>query len=54
MDFPWGWVKPGSLATTEPWAKAKLHLALWAKPQATRRPVVASRLVLERPEQCPG
>jgi hypothetical protein len=51
MDFSWGWVKPGSVVTTEPLAKAKPELAREAMQQATHRPIVASRPVLERPEQ---
>ncbi len=47
MDFSWGWVKPGWVATTEPLAKAKPELA-W---KAMRRPVAGNPLVLERPER---
>ncbi len=47
MDFSWGWVKPGSVVTTEPLAK----LAWKAMPLAMRRPVAGNPLVLERPEQ---
>lgn len=39
MDSYWGWVKRGS-AVARP-----------AMPQATRRPIAASRPVLERQEQ---
>jgi hypothetical protein len=51
MDFSWGWVKPGSVMTTEPLAKAKPELAREAMPPAMRRPIVVSRPVLERQEQ---
>jgi hypothetical protein len=51
MDFSWGWVKGGPVAMTEPLVKAKLELARTAMQQATHRPLVASRLVLERREQ---
>jgi hypothetical protein len=51
MDFSWGWVKPGSVVTTEPLAKAKPELAWKAMPLAMRRPVAENPLVLERPEQ---
>jgi len=48
-DFSWGWVKPGPAVTTEP--MAMLELARPAMPQATRRPIAASRPGLERREQ---
>jgi hypothetical protein len=51
MDFSWGWVKPGSVVTTEPLAKAKPELARRAMPPAMRRSVAGNPLVLERPEQ---
>jgi hypothetical protein len=47
MDFSWGWVKPGSVVTTEPLPKATLELA---RP-AMRRPIAGSRPGLERREQ---
>src|SRR5256885_16905273 len=43
MDFSWGWVKPGSVTTTEPRAKAMLELARLAIPQAMRHPIVGTR-----------
>ena len=51
MDFSWGWVKPGSVLTTEPLAKARLELARTTMPQAMRRPIAGSRPGLERLEQ---
>ena len=51
MDFSWGQVKPGSVMTTEPLAKAKLELARGAMLQAMCRPVAGNPLVLERPER---
>ena len=43
MDFSWGWVKPVSVTTTEPRAKAMLELARLAIPQAMRHPIVGTR-----------
>src|SRR2546430_16902927 len=43
MDSSWGWVKPGSVTTTEPRAKAMLELARLAIPQAMRHPIVGTR-----------
>jgi hypothetical protein len=51
MDFSWRWVKPGSVVTTEPLAKARLELARPAMPQAMRRQMVGSRPAPERREQ---
>ena len=51
MDFSWGWVKPGSVVTTEPLAKARLELARPTMPQGMRRPIAGSRPGLERLEQ---
>ena len=51
MGFSWGWVKPGSVVTTEPLPKATLELARPAMPQAMRRPIAGSRPGLERREQ---
>ena len=51
MDFWWGWVKPGSVLTTEPLAKARLELARTTMPQAMRRPIAGSRRGLETLEQ---
>jgi hypothetical protein len=50
MDFSWGWVKPGSVVTTEPLAKARLKLARPAMAQAMHRPIAASRPGLETRE----
>jgi hypothetical protein len=47
MDFSWGWVKPGSVVTTEPLATGRLELAR----QAMRRPLAGSQPGLERREQ---
>ena len=51
MDFSWGWVKPGSVMTTEPLARARLELARMAMLQAMRRPIAWSRPGLERRKQ---
>jgi hypothetical protein len=51
MDFSWDRVKPGSVVTTEPLAKARLKLGRPAMPQAMRRPIAGSRLGLETREQ---
>jgi hypothetical protein len=51
MDFSWGSVKPGSVVTTEPLAKAKLELARQVMPQAMCRQIVGNPLVLEWREQ---
>ena len=51
MDFSWGWVKPGSVLTTEALAKARLELARTTMPQAMRRPIAGSRPGLETLEQ---
>ena len=51
MDFSWGRVKPGSVVTTEPLAKARLELARPTMPQPMRLRIVASRPAPERREQ---
>ena len=51
MDFSCGRVKPGSVVTTEPLAKARLEFARPAMPQAMRRPIAGSPRGLERLEQ---
>jgi hypothetical protein len=50
MDFSSGWEKRDPVRATERLAKAMLELARTAMPQATLRPAVGSRPVLERPE----
>ena len=51
MDFSWRSVKPGSVVTTEPLAKARLELARPAMPQAMRRRIAGSQPRVERREQ---
>jgi hypothetical protein len=51
MDFSRGWVKPGSVVTTEPLAKARLELARATMTQAMRRRIVGSRPGLKTLEQ---
>src|SRR5438552_19117152 len=43
MDVSWGWVKPGSVTTTEPRAKAMLELARLAIPQVMCHPIAGTR-----------
>ena len=51
MDFSWGWVKPGSVVTTEPLEKARLELVRATMPQGMRLPIAGRRPGLERLKQ---
>jgi hypothetical protein len=51
MDFSWDWVKPGSVMTTEPLAKARPEPAPRAMELVAHGPAVGNRLALETLDQ---